>query len=291
MNFDKTARRIHKATVAGTHWSRAPASVRAAVKKGVHECQRALGEQFVGAYLHGSLAFGQYNRAESDVDIIIVADGTLSQSMLRSLAEALTNLHHTLPGKGLEASVVPLTSTRGVDKPPRFFVHVSGDKSVIASSAGGEADGDLFVHFATARLRGVSLEGPPPEVVFAEVDFADFAESIAGDVAWMTSPESMKKNSSYAVLNACRTIVIADAEQVIILDKVEGALRALPLVNPVFWPLIEMAIECYASAEIRGNSLIAHPHFDDMMALARSAANKIVGAEVLDSENKAATAT
>ena len=72
--------------------------------------QSVLGNHFVGLYLYGSLASGDFNPQTSDVDFLVVADTDLSEELIRDL-EAL---HVRLWNSGLkwaaklEGAYVPL---------------------------------------------------------------------------------------------------------------------------------------------------------------------------------------
>jgi len=50
--------------------------------------QSVLGDHFVGLYLYGSLASGDFNPQTSDIDFLVVTDAHLSDELVRAL-EAL----------------------------------------------------------------------------------------------------------------------------------------------------------------------------------------------------------
>src|SRR4051812_23872483 len=64
----------------GTHY----AEVEELLRQFLEGVRGALGGQFVGAYLFGSLACGGFDRA-SDVDVLVVTEGEISDALFSSL--------------------------------------------------------------------------------------------------------------------------------------------------------------------------------------------------------------
>ncbi|MHB8757047.1 MAG: nucleotidyltransferase domain-containing protein [Bacillota bacterium] len=66
-----------------------------------------LGDRFVGLYLHGSLAAGDFVPGRSDIDFLVVTDGDLSDevvAVLKAMHERLLNASGgTAPGRGRRA--------------------------------------------------------------------------------------------------------------------------------------------------------------------------------------------
>ena len=79
--------------------------------------QSVLGDHFVGLYLYGSLAGGDFNPQTSDIDFVVVSDTDLSDELIHDL-EAL---HARLWSSGLkwaaklEGAYVPLHTLRRHD--------------------------------------------------------------------------------------------------------------------------------------------------------------------------------
>ena len=62
------------------------------------EVRSALGEHFVGLYLHGSLASGNFDPERSDVDFVVVTADALPDALIPALAE----LHSRIIGSGMQ---------------------------------------------------------------------------------------------------------------------------------------------------------------------------------------------
>ncbi len=93
-----------------------------------------LGENLVGVYLHGSLAFGCFNPDASDVDVLVVVRDRLDAATKRRLDAALIALSRDAPAKGLEVSVVARAALREFRYPTPYEFHFSNDSPPPAGS-------------------------------------------------------------------------------------------------------------------------------------------------------------
>jgi predicted nucleotidyltransferase len=91
--------------------------VNAALSEFLSAVRAILGEHFVGLYLHGSLACGDFNPARSDIDFVVVIKGELTGEKLSEL-EAM---HARLAANGpkwaakLESAYIPQNALRRYD--------------------------------------------------------------------------------------------------------------------------------------------------------------------------------
>src|SRR5262245_11897003 len=133
-----------------------------------------LGTNVVGMYVYGSLAFGCYNPARSDIDVLVVTRRRLAPETRGPLSSLLHGLSDRL-----EISFLSRADVDPWRYPTPFDLQVSGE--------GAKHDG-AAVYFATeianARAGGVALVGPPPEELFPEVPEEDFLDSIERDLVW-----------------------------------------------------------------------------------------------------------
>ena len=230
-------------------WFDAPSQIREAIMGCVEGCRDSLESKFVGAYLHGSLTFGCYNPARSDVDMLIVSDCTVSKPRRERVLAEFQRGHSKLPGNGLEASLVATSSANGADTPPRFFTHFSKTGWAVADGDTGNVDFDLVLHFAAIRGRGIVLAGAPIKNVIMPIDFATYVEMLQSEFEWMTTPAQLEADPVYAILNASRFLVVSATRRVVVVSKLEGALAALPLVEARYQPLIEAALRTYGASD------------------------------------------
>ncbi|MBR4928788.1 MAG: nucleotidyltransferase domain-containing protein, partial [Oscillospiraceae bacterium] len=76
------------------------------LKRYTEESRRILGDCLVGIYLHGSLAMGCYNPNRSDIDLIVVTDGSLTDEVKREFLDMTVRYNAQGPAKGIEMSIV-----------------------------------------------------------------------------------------------------------------------------------------------------------------------------------------
>jgi predicted nucleotidyltransferase len=176
-----------------------------------------LGPNLVGMYVYGSLAFGCYNPARSDIDVLVITRRRLAPETRGPLSSLL----HELSDR-LEISFLSRADVDPWRYPTPFDLHFSNE---------GEKHDGAAVCFATeignVRARGVALVGPPPEKVFPEVPDEDFLDSIERDLVW--AGDHVQERPGYAVLNACRVLAYRSERRV--MSKAEAAhwgVRELP---------------------------------------------------------------
>lgn len=91
--------------------------VNAVVDDFFFRAKSVLSNDFVGMYLCGSVALGDFTHNRSDVDVVIITSATLSDEKFA----ALTEMHTQFAGSGLplakvlEGSYVPLNDLREYD--------------------------------------------------------------------------------------------------------------------------------------------------------------------------------
>ncbi len=139
-----------------------------AVLHGLLESVRGvLGEQFVGMYLHGSLATGDFNPNRSDIDFVVVTADGLADEMV----EALTAMHarlavsHPAWGKKLEGSYIPQQPLRRYDRTRALHPHLGTGEPLRVE----QHDSAWIIQRHILRERGVTLAGPAPHTLIDPV--------------------------------------------------------------------------------------------------------------------------
>lgn len=197
------------------------------------ELRDLLGSNLVGMYVYGSLAFGCYNPARSDVDVLVVTRRRMAAETRRALSAVL----RAIPVK-MEISFLSRADLDPWRYPCPYDYHFSRTT---------EKHDGAGVYFATeianARARGVAVVGPAPEEIFPAVPDADFLDSLVRDLAWARG--FIEERPEYAVLNCCRTL--AYARERVILSKAEGGEWGLRELPDDFRPLAEHALVVYRS--------------------------------------------
>ena len=125
----------------------------------VNRAKDVLGNNFVGAYLQGSFAVGDFD-LHSDVDFIIVTAGELSDNQVESLQIVHERIYclESQWAQHLEGSYYPKAVLRDLDKRGKKLWYLDhGARSLIRS----EHCNTIVVRWVV-REKGVTLEGPSP---------------------------------------------------------------------------------------------------------------------------------
>lgn len=201
-----------------------------------------LGDDFVGAYLHGSFAVGDADE-HSDADWIVV---TASSSVP---LEALREFHrefHDLPGhwfRGTEGSYAPAASLRRRSLDDWWFV----DHQDSAALDRSPHCNTLVVRWVL-REHGITLAGPPPSELVDPVDTAALrAESLARFTGFFDDLESwmdwtrIEWGQRTAVETLSRMLATVRTGRVV---SKRAALRwAMTELDDRWWPLLNDALE------------------------------------------------
>lgn len=90
------------------------------------KCARdCFNNRLVGVYLHGSYAMGCFNPNQSDLDIIAVVDGKISDGCKEAFMRRVMPLDDCAINKGLEFSVVQKQYCNPFVYPTPFELHYS----------------------------------------------------------------------------------------------------------------------------------------------------------------------
>ena len=213
------------------------------------EYQQILGENLVGIYVHGSVAFGCFHPQHSDIDFIVIVRKPLTMVCKKALISSILELEPVFPAKGAEMSVVLESDARHFVHPCPFELHYSRAYTAWAQRNLDDyccrmngTDPDLAAHFTVIRSVGKVLCGKNVQEVFGEVPSADYLASLRYDAA--DAPEGIHHQPVYFILNLCR-IAAYLAEGKVLSKKTGGEWGATHLPE-LFHPLIRKALAAYA---------------------------------------------
>jgi hypothetical protein len=177
--------------------------------------QNALGANFVGAYLVGSLATGDFD-LDSDVDFVVVTNLELSESELRSLQANHLNIHAlgNYPAQHLEGSYISKEMLRRADlvgKEPLWYID---DGSTLLERS--VHDNQWHVRWIL-RERGITLTGPDPKTLIDRVDPETLRREVVDAMEKLESHFStdvgrpggwfnLRFGQSFTVLTVCRML-------------------------------------------------------------------------------------
>lgn len=172
-----------------------------------------LGPRFVGMYLEGSLATGDFEPDRSDVDLVVMTAGVLPPPVV----DELRAMHAALPGRSprwaleLEVSYVPCEAIRHHD--PRPPAHPRVERQSAELTLVHPTTGYWVLHRHMLREHGVALSGPQPRTLIDGVEPDHLRAAVAGILREQWAPvidghEQLENPfyRCYAVLTMARTL-------------------------------------------------------------------------------------
>jgi hypothetical protein len=143
-------------------------AINAALRDFLASIRAILGSQLRGMYLVGSLAVGDFDLNSSDLDIIVVTDGALSDGRIAALRE-----WHTRFGASdspwamrLEAVYIPENDLRSPASATTTYPQVERDRPFFVEPV----EPGWSVQRYTLREHGVVIAGPNPRDLLDQVD-------------------------------------------------------------------------------------------------------------------------
>lgn len=231
-------------------WATCPESVTAQIQQLREHVQNILGTNFVGLYLHGSLALGCFNPLQSDIDLLVVTDQVMRTDIKYQIAKLL--LGASMAPTAIEISFLVKSIISPFQHPLPYDLHYSEDwredfTSALQTGAWRtwndepHTDVDLTAHVTITVNRGVCLYGRPIKEVFPDVPTHYYRTALLTDFDWSLPQATIIP--TYFILNACRTC--AYLQEGSILSKDEGGTWGLRVLPPQFHKLIQQALNVY----------------------------------------------
>lgn len=172
--------------------------------------QTALGDQFIGMYLHGSLASGDFDPQSSDIDFVVVTAGAL----LDELIPVLAALHARLIDSGrswatkLEGTYFPQQQLRRYSPSAALYPSLNE-----ASFYMGGHGSDWVIQSHILREQGIVLAGPAPRDLIDPLAPDDLRRAMRSLLHEWWAPmlhDTVRLRSNeyqaYAILTMCRAL-------------------------------------------------------------------------------------
>lgn len=209
-----------------------------------------LGTEFVGLYVHGSIAMKCYNHNKSDIDFIVVSRTEPTDDIKLKLIDTIMEIEPLGPEKGIEMHLMLYKDCIKFQHPSYFSLHYSKthtnwflrDPDDYVKNMKG-IDPDLAAHCTILSARGVTWRGEPKDIVFGKVPKEAYIDSILGDVSYAEN----NSDSMYQVLTYCRVAAYVEEEK--ILSKQEGGEWGLVNLPTCYHEVIKKALHCYQTDE------------------------------------------
>ena len=179
------------------------------------DVKSVLGKSFIGFYLHGSLACGDFNPHTSDIDFLIVTGGSVPVEIL----SALKDMHARLFASGLawtqklEGAYIPRDELRHHNPANAPVPWLGVDRHFALERLGS----DWVIQRWILREKGIVVAGPPLKSMINPVSPDDLREAVGGSLReWWSppfpSPERFESSEyrAYAVLTMCRSLYVLE---------------------------------------------------------------------------------
>jgi predicted nucleotidyltransferase len=186
--------------------------INAILRELLSNVQTILGHHFVGMYLEGSLANGDFDAA-SDVDFIVVSDEDISGDRFT----ALQTMHERIAASNspwateLEGSYIGRRALRRYD--PAHALHPNIERGRNERLKLADHDAAWVIHRYILRERGITLAGPPPHTLVDPVSPTDLRQAMRSMLPrWVTpilqDPARIHARGyqSFIVLSLCRVL-------------------------------------------------------------------------------------
>ncbi|MEW6403171.1 MAG: aminoglycoside adenylyltransferase domain-containing protein, partial [Chloroflexota bacterium] len=228
------------------------------------DAKSILGRQFVGMYLYGSLATGDFNPENSDIDFLVVTTGPLEGKTISELEVMHNQVWATslkragkLEGAYVHRDLIRKHGSDGLPCPGvnegKFFV--------------APLDSDWIIQRHVVREYGVVVEGPDPKTLIDFVRPDDIREAVMAVLKewWfpmLDEPSWLREHDvgyrSFAVITMCR--VLHALAHGTIVSKPKAAAWAYARVDGEWKDLIDRAI-AVSNHETRDITLEETLHF------------------------------
>jgi predicted nucleotidyltransferase len=218
--------------------------VNAVLKLLLHEAQSVLGTYFVGLYLHGSLALGDFDPGHSDIDFLVVTAEELPEKLipdLETMHQRIWNSELEWAAK-LEGTYIPKDSLyryHAAD-PPR--PHINERKFLFFPN-----ENYWVISRYILREKGVVVNGLPIRPLIAPISPEELREAVVSGLIegwiprlnerdWLVPPG----HQSYIALTCCRALYTVEFGK--IASKPVSARWALTVLDNQWTDLIESAL-------------------------------------------------
>jgi predicted nucleotidyltransferase len=205
--------------------------------------RKELDDNFLGAYLQGSFAVGDFDR-HSDVDFIVVVDRELSDSRVAAL-QSIHRRVYDLPSewaKHLEGAYFPRDILRDYRRSGSELWFLDHGSRELKKS---DHDNTVVVRWILRQM-GVVLAGPPPRELIDPIPVEALRREILATINdWgeqiLAQPEQISNHfyQTFAVLSYCR--MWHDLHRGTVGSKRTGAEWAKEVLDPSWVDLIDRA--------------------------------------------------
>ena len=209
----------------------------------------SLESNLAGAYLHGSIAFPEFEPRSGDIDFYVV----VRRSLNRSEIKGLDRLHHALAkrfefGSKLDGFYIPYAWARRRGSPKAL---VYGAHGKIRRGGSDDAWAIHREHFARASY--IRLYGPRASRIFSRPKWGEVRSALYRQLVY--ARRIIDSDPWWSVLNLCR-LVYDFKTGALIASKLDAARWGLKRLPSRWKPVIKSAIKTYKGIANRNDRTI-----------------------------------
>ena len=198
----------------------------------------SLGSNLAGAYLHGSIAFPEFEPRAGDIDFYVVVRRSLNQKEIKGL----DRLHRALAtkfefGRKLDGFYIPYAAARRRQTPKGL---VYGAHGMIHHGGSDDAWALHREHFAHSAY--IRIFGPRAGRIFSRPNWSEIRSALYRQLVY--ARKIIDSDSWWSVLNLCRLVYDFKMGS-IVASKLGAARWALKRLPSEWKPVINSAIKTY----------------------------------------------
>ena len=210
------------------------------------ETKDILQGQFIGMYLFGSLANGDFDQY-SDIDVLVVTDSEISSDAFSALKDmhAKINTIDSPWAIQLEVSYIPQAALRRLDPKNKLHPHMDRGTGEVLHMKSHESDWIIQRHLL--REHGITITGPALKSLIDPVVPFELRQAVVDELPlWadylLNHPTTLKSRGyqSFCILSFCRMLYTLQNQGV--LSKPMAAEWAMETLDSRWKPLVERAL-------------------------------------------------
>ena len=181
--------------------------------------QAILGSRFLGMYLSGSLALGDFDPHSSDIDFVVVTDAEIADDLFVALQDMHTHFDESLSpwAAKVEAVYIPQDALRHSAPTTARYPQIEKGTTLFKD----HLESGWIFQCDILREHGVVVAGPDPRTLIDPVDPDDMRRAVAAipglwleqarhDPSWLAWLHQ-RGNQAFVVLTLCRLLYTLDS--------------------------------------------------------------------------------
>lgn len=195
----------------GYAWKTCPSEIKDFIFNLNKSIKEIIDDNYVGFYIHGSLAMGGFNPKGSDIDVLVITNKSIEIEDKRKLTRFFLNYSNS--PYPIEISFLKTEQLLQWKHPCPFDFHYSEfwrerfEKDLLNGTyqflnGDTHTDADLAAHLTITYQRGICVEGNPINQVFPIIPESDYRSSILGD--YQECLENIEEDPINCLLNLVR---------------------------------------------------------------------------------------